>query len=215
MNFSEMSKEQKQKVVLAGMGGAALLYVLYQFVLLPGLGSAGKSKAELETLQVEMEKVNTTLSSGTRLRNDLASSASALKESNAKYIVPSDNPLAWALERVYECAEPLGIEITSVSPLTGAPAPWERATGSPLNFIPYTVKVVTKCGYFTLVGLLKAIESANPYVCVSDLQIKGSLDPLVHDVEFMLVWPRWADDKNKEKIRGLDGKPVIVPAEGI
>ncbi|MGD9873208.1 MAG: hypothetical protein AB7T27_02950 [Kiritimatiellia bacterium] len=215
MKFGDMTKEQKQKVVLAGMGAAALLYVLYQFVLVPGIGTAGKSKDELAVLQADMEKVNHTLSSGTRLRGELEASAARLKEDNSKHIVPSDNPLAWALERVYECAEPLGIEIASVSPVTGSPVPWERTAGATRLFNPYTVKVVTRCGYFTLVSFLQALESANPYVCVSDLRIRGTLDNLAHDVEFMLVWPKWADEKSKESIRGLDGKPAIVPADGI
>ncbi|HNR94254.1 MAG TPA: hypothetical protein PKM67_07510 [Kiritimatiellia bacterium] len=214
MKFEELNKEQKQKVVLVIMGAAALLYVLYQFVVMPGISRMGKAKDELEILQAEMEKIGHALSSGTRLRTDLEKSVEDLKISSTRYIVPADNPLAWAIERVYECADPLQVEIESVSPLMST-VPWERSAAAARLFNPYTVKVVTRCGYFTLTELIRLLETSNPYVCVSDLRIKGTTDLMKHDVEFMLSWPKWADEKSGEKIRGLDGKPVLGSSAGI
>ena len=214
MKFEELSKEQKQKLVLAVMAVAALLYVLYQFVVMPGISRMGKAKDELAALQSEMEKVGHALSSGTRLRADLETSVNELKNSNAKFIVPADNPLAWAIERVYDSANPLNVEIESVSPLISS-SPWDRSAEAARLFNPYTVKVVTRCGYFTLGELIRALETSNPYLCVSDLRIRATTDIMTHEVEFMLVWPKWADEKNKEKIRGLDGKPVLGLSAGI
>ena len=57
MNFDwqKMTKQQKQTVMLIGLVGLAILFVIYQFVLTPFVDKGRQAAAELESLQIQLD----------------------------------------------------------------------------------------------------------------------------------------------------------------
>lgn len=171
MNVAALSKEQKQKLILAVAVIAAVVYGLYRFVLIPTLSTMKESRNNLSELRSNLEKADIAIRNQKKVQEQLQSSADELYEIKDQYIPSIGNPLTWATEVIYAQGRKLGIDIESVSPIAGGSVPWAKDKTSDRVFVPYMVRIIATCSFFDLVDLINSIELDNPFACVKSIII--------------------------------------------
>ena len=198
MNLAALSKEQKQKMLLIVVMGAAVVYGLYRFALVPAINTMAESRDSLAELRDNMEKANTAIDGQHKVNKQLQESADRLHEVSAAYIPSVRNPLTWATEIIYDQGRKLGIDIESVTPVSIGAIPWAKDKSVDRVFLPYMVRIITVCSYFDLVDLINSIEAENPYACIRSIIINKGVDDDEGTVNrqritFEVSWPMWRD----------------------
>jgi len=198
MNFAALSKEEKQKWMLIVIMGAAVLYGLYRFALVPAISTMTESRENLTELRDNLEKANLAIKSQQEIKKQLEKSAEQLVKDTHTHIPSVRNPLTWATEIIYDQGRKLGIEIESVTPISSGAIPWAKDRAVDRLFNPYMVRIVTVCSYFDLVDLINSIEAENPYACVRSINISGDEKEDTgtfnrQQITFEVEWPMWRD----------------------
>ena len=196
MNFDwqKMTKQQKQTVLLIGLVGLAILFVIYQFVLTPFVDKGRQAAAELESLQIQLDDATRALDGQPKLSAEYSNLVTQIKTTEDQHIAPVENPLSWVSEKVYRTARSVGVEIESVSEMASPNVPWDKggikAGKSTRVFKPYTVQIVAECSYTDLLKLVAAIEKSNPYLCIVGFSISSqSKDFSKHQIGITIEWP--------------------------
>lgn len=192
MNWETLSKEQKQALVLISMWVVGGLFALWHFVLSPFFRTSGQSTSELEDLQGQIQKAEVAMEGESKLRAEYAVSTTQIKASLEKNIVPTENPLSWATEKIYKLARDAGVDIQSVGEMGSSSPAWENLVKGDRVFKPYGVRIVAQASYAQLTELIRKLEESNPYLCVTGIMIT-SQDQNVnkHMINLVVEWPMW------------------------
>lgn len=195
MNWDALSKEQKQKYILAALGSLIVIFALWQFVLAPWLIRGGEARAELATLQGQLEQADLAIHTEPLTDSKLAEAEAELGKAAADQLPGTENPLSWVTREIYKHARSVGVDIESVSELsTTAGGPWEAKDMIGYAFRPYGVRVDTQCNFEQLCQFVKTVEDGNPYVGILGITISArDGSPEAHQISLMLEWPFWKD----------------------
>lgn len=210
LNFSKLTKEQKQVVFLVGMVGCGALYAMVNFGILPMIAGWKESRAKLGELTTKLAEADRLVGSSHEMREELSRLEKELKESVAQFVPDGENTLAWVTRRVYQKGRDLGLDIEAVTPSTSGLqlANLDRTSNKLDRFFDfYSVRVTTSCSYVEALQFVDALEQENPYLVVSGLvvsTVNGS--PERHSVQVDLQWPIWAGPEGPTQIRALEGE---------
>lgn len=195
MNLDELKKlsgEEKKKLVLFVILGFTAVYAVFTLVITPFIQGNRRSAMDLDTLHRDLDRAQRMVSREAHIRETANTISEELREASRQHIPPMDNPLSWVAGKVYGSARKVGLDIESVADVGGSLPPWSEDEESQRAFVPYTVRIVTECGYAQLVNLVRVMEEENPYLTVSDIQVMGQDDePLRHRVRISVQWPFW------------------------
>ena len=194
MKWQDKTKEQKQNIILLALLSAAALFIAWQFGLSPFLKGKSAVATELNDLTFKLSEGESIAQHEENIRTELAASQKEMDYANEQYIAPLENPLSWVTEKIYTSARKVGIDIESVAEV-----------GSPLNardrkdnkqqkiFMPYSVRVVTQCGFNDIIALVDSFEKSNPYLCVSGISVSAQERTVEkHQVSLVVEWPMLA-----------------------
>lgn len=194
MKFCEATKEQKQYLVLGTIVGIALLIGLGQFVLVPLQMKWGQARLELDDLTAKLEKAGRLIESKKILDDNLKISRRDIHQV-ADYFIPDvENPLSWVTEVLYEHARDVGVNVRAVSERESPPSLQLFSDEKQVKFQAYTVRLNANCSYAKLKHLVASLQSGNPYLCVTGIEIEARLaDPINHQVTLDVQWPMWVE----------------------
>jgi hypothetical protein len=194
IKFQDMTKDQKQKVILGVIVGAAAIIGIKQFVVGPMIANRGKSGAEYEALRLKIDSANTAIRNEPATAKKLEESRQALVLAGREHIPSSDNQLAWATKTIYTLARGVGVDIESVSETETDAGNFTAKEQTKLAFKPYAVRIAMQCSYAQLSQLVKALEDSNPHLCIVGIQV--SAQPAIadrHQIGLVVEWPSWKD----------------------
>ncbi len=216
MNWAELTKEQKQMAVLAGVIGITVLVALYLFVLKPVLANADTAREQLVRLRADIAKADSALKKEHRFVWETAELKDRIDHATRKYIPPYGNSLAWATERLYAVARAVGVNIESLS---GNSAVWggssDPAQKGRRAFVSFSAQVALQCSYAELQGFLQALEQDNPLACATGVTLEGrEQDPVKHHVNLAVEWPSWLRSPLPPAAPAAPNKAVPAPSGG-
>ncbi len=190
MKWQEKTAEQKKITILVVMLGVAALFISYQFGINPLLTGKSRTAAELRELQDKLAQGEDMATREAAILADLETGKQEISQANELYIAPRENPLAWVTEKIYSVARQVGLEIDSVAEVGNPGSARDRLEKQVRSFTPYSVRVVSQCGYQDVVRMVAALEKSNPYLCVSGISI-SSQDRTVekHMASLVVDWP--------------------------
>ncbi len=198
-----MTKEQKQKVILAGIVGLAVLYALKQFALTPLLESRGKLNDEFEAMKSKLMLANGAIKNEGETRRRLAETQAQLMKAQSDLLPSADNALSWATKTIYHAARSVGLDLESVSETETDRTNFTAKDQVKRAFKPYAVRMSVECGYPQLIELIKSLEDANPYLCVTGIQIQCQPQtPERHQISIVVEWPTWKDPNAVKPYQG-------------
>ena len=192
MDWSSLTKEQKQAMALVAMWVIGGLVALYYFVLAPYFANRTTSANELDVLKAKIQQAEVTMRGESRLQAEYALCTEEFKHASETYVVPMDNPLSWVTEKVYSKARQVGVDVQSVAEVGSSSPYWEAALKSERSVRPYSVRIVTECSYQQLINLVEVLEKNNPALCITDISISPQdSTPEKHMLNMTVEWPMW------------------------
>lgn len=207
MNWETMSKEQKQKIILAVIVGLSALFAVYQFVITPWIQGRGQARQELEELRTKVETAQSLIRKEQQITQQLIDASNLMARAHRDYIPAADNALSWVTKVLYSSARSVGVDIESVSEVDVGAQGFIQKDQAARAFKPYSVRVVFQSSYAQLVRLLHTIEKSNPYLCVTGISIYGQPGNVErHQVNIVVEWPSWIDPAKGEALVKAGGK---------
>ena len=207
MNVAEMTKEQKQYIVLGVVVGATGVFALFNFLLAPMKAKYAAAKEEYAQVSADLDAARRVIRNEDAIREQLARSTEILAEAATEYLPDTLNPLSWATQKIYFKAREVGVEVTSVSETGGSGVLQSQAHGGHRAFGSYSVRVLTECGYDKLVQLMDALETSNPYLTVTGVTVDARPgSPLNHPVNLVVEWPICLDPATAARIAETRGE---------
>jgi hypothetical protein len=200
MKLPEDKAERNKMLGLIGIGVIALAYVTFAFGISPFFqkqnaaeiriseldDSLWKSKKDIRNAPLNLEK-----------NNELLTRILEVSENRRHILSPSlGNYLLVATDIISRHADAVGITIESIRETrpTNSQLPEGHDPNGP-RFKPYTVNVNLTCNFIELMKLIEALETANPYLCITRMGIFGrAKDIEQHAVSFDVQWPAWIDN---------------------
>lgn len=197
MKLPEDKKERTKILVLIAIGAVGALYMVVQLSISPLLKSRRAKIERIQELKEDLEKARKTVNEASKNRKANHETILRIKETAEKYVLPprlGGNYQLGASEIIEKHARDLGIGLTSLREFSISDVKQNPAKGEESVFKTYTLSVSLECGFYDMVRLLRGIESSNPYLCITSLEILGQpqKNPEKHNVRFNVQWPIWS-----------------------
>ncbi len=187
MSLKELTKEQKQRIVLGGIGAVVMVAIIF-FGIKVSLSSLAKAKLELDDLAGKVESADRALAKQAQVRKDFAESLVVLK----KYLrdaPPKQNYYSWATEAIHTKAWQSNLEIAAIEQQSLPGSSLSGGKGKALNLEPYSVRVTAHGGYEALKQFLALVEKDHPLARVVVVDVSTGSDPEIHNVQLVVEWP--------------------------
>jgi hypothetical protein len=202
MEWKKLTKEQKQQRILIVLAAITVLYVGNTFVLRPMKKKWKEAAKTIEELDSKVRNAERLLNTDATVQRQIIENYKEANRLAEKHLPPGDK-YGWAASIVYSIRSKIGVDLTvtdagQLDTLTRGRNAMRLKEGSPA-FVPYTVKVGMRCGYYDLLRLIAELESKSPYATVSNLTIEQQPStPEDHIVDLRIQWPVWANPKIKD-----------------
>ena len=196
MDFNALSKEAKQKLVLAVMCGAGLLYAGYSFGLSPLVSRVAQLEVDAETLEQETTSTRRALRREIESRDKLKTLSEQIAVASASHIPPAGSPLSWVSGRLNAAARSAGVSLDAVEGVGQ-----RSAADTGRRFKTFGVRVTLSGSYFDLVNLLRYLDQENPFMSIVEMNVRVNEDePEVQRLYLQIEWPIWSKAEDSDRI---------------
>lgn len=187
MSLKELTKEQKQYLVLGGLA-AVILGILLVLGVRFSMASISAAKEELDDLTGKIENAEQALSRSNKTSTDYVETVSILRGYLEK-APPARNYYSWATEVIYSKARSVGLEIDSIDEISMPLQAVSEDDGVGITFESYSLRLTAHGGYEDTKYFLKLIKKDYPLVRFSGIEISSGQSPDSHDIQLFLQWP--------------------------
>lgn len=202
IDFSNLSKEQKQYIVLGIIGVGAIGYGLYFGISKFG-GALSDTKTQLTELNDKIDRAERELGRRARTMTDFDQTITVL-ESHFDNLPPEENYYSWATEIVYAKGRNAGLQVESVDEI-GADTRQVKKLKDPVYFETYSLRITARGGYAETKAFIRDIEDNHPLVRFTGVEISRGNDPEKHSVQLFVQWPHklqriaalWKDQRRR------------------
>ncbi len=215
MKLPDDPKERTKIFVLIGIGVVVVLILVYYFGIRTLLESRAKSKAEIAKLKDDCEQAEKEIDQMAGDRKSNSETVLRIKDTSDKYVLKpglDGRYLLGAAAIIERHAVKLGITMAT-PPADAGVVDLPLARGAAKKTMKaFGVRANLKCGYADVVRLVRAVESENPMISVSLVNITGQRDDSKkHVVGVEFQWPIWVDQdmpsKLEAKLKEKDEEP--------
>ena len=198
MKLPANKAERIRIIVLGAVACLIFLILLTQFAVRPFFDRWGEIRASRGEIQEKIDKAEAELTKMRRNDAEFRALTTQLDHLSKEDVLQPvlGTYLLGVQERIENLASTCGVKVESVKEtgimeIPGMRGPRERAVRS------YGVQVSATAGYDALLRLMQALETSNPYVCISGLSIVAVTDtPERHRITFRIQWPVWRNPTN-------------------
>ena len=186
MNFSDLTKSQKQYLVLGGI--VAVVVVLVVFGMQKGLAVTRTAKEELTAISGKIKKAERSLAQSDRTEKDLEETSAKLSELLEK-LPPDRNYFSWATEVIYTVARGSELEIDAIDEQGTKAKPKGKKAASAIQIESYSIRIAARGGYQNVKAFLALLEREQPLARITGVEISSGSLPEIHDVQIFVQWP--------------------------
>jgi Tfp pilus assembly protein PilO len=193
MKLPEDRKQRIQVLVLIGIGCVVVLILLAQFAIVPIIDSRRKLAETREEYRARLEKAQRELKASAQIQAEFDEVTRQLQAIASDYLLRPilGSYLVGVTEAMEPRAKETGFVLDDIQE-RGVQAlrlqAKETAGQRPYN--AYSAQISGQGSYAEIMAFLNAIETRNPYVCVTELRISGQPDnPSQHRVSLRIEWP--------------------------
>lgn len=222
MKLPEDPKERSQILALVGIFGAIALYGIYMGVSVMFLKPEKVRQKKIAELTEKLSKADSDVEMMPILKDNNTRYTQEITRISDEYVLHPQlgNLLIPAEQFIREQEAAAGVTVLEVKeiginefPAPEAPPPVKDESGKTkiqaapnkdYAFKIYTARVDVANGLHDVIKLVKQIESANPFVCISSINIAPQEEtPFQHRISLDVQWPIWNANKSTEKILQL------------
>ncbi|MFA6356695.1 MAG: type 4a pilus biogenesis protein PilO [Candidatus Omnitrophota bacterium] len=193
-----MSKEQKEKLVLVGIGVAIAFFALIQFSTVPLLKGIGKLNKDIVKEREDLKKADNLIKSKPQLEKRLELLSAKLGEyENA---IPPHTEMPNILQEISGIASETKVKISKIEPLRSEkqaePSKADKAKQAakpgadkkPKSlYTEIPIQVEAKGGYHALGEFINRIETADNVMSIGDIEIRANADDITNPGARLLV----------------------------
>lgn len=220
MSLSDLSKEQKQYVVL-GIIGVAVIGVLIFFGIKFALTSTSAARSELEEINGKIEAADRSLKKRSGMVAELDESTLRLGRYK-EHAPPERNHYSWASEIIYDLARVAGVEVDAIDE---EKSPSSNGENIAIGLEVYALRISAHAGYAEITGFIRTLQREQPLARIVGLDINKSNNPDSHDVQMKVQWPLYVGErtevwdelmlKSRELVEAADTKVVDGSPENL
>jgi len=200
MDLSNLSKQQKDRLLLMVMGGVLLVGGIgYGLKSVFAISASVESKNEI--LESKISRAERMVRMQNRLRKDSQEISAELK-TYIKEAPPEKNYYSWASELLYALAKKTAFKIDRIEK-QGESA---KSKADVLK-ISSSLKIVAQGEYETCLNFLKMMEKEYPLVRVVSININSGRNVEIHNVNIVIQWPSNLAYLLREKATTTGAKP--------
>lgn len=186
MNFKDLSREQKQYLIIGVLGvivvvGSIVIGVKFS------MSSIGEARVELDELTDKIDRADRSLANQQQNEEKFINTIYELKDYFGK-IPPEQNYYSWATEVIYGTARTTHLKIDSVNEAGGT----KKNTSGKKNKVSvhsYSLRIVAHGGFEDIKYFLWEISNNYPLVRITGLEVRSGSIPDIHDVQILIQWP--------------------------
>ena len=203
MKLPEDKNERNKMLGLIGIGILGLAYVVFTFGLSPFFQKQATAEARITELGDMLWRSKKDIQNAPlhlKQNDKVLTHVLNVSEKKRQILRPSlGNYLLVATDIITGHADAAGLTIDTINTTTVIQndknsKPDERAPNAP-RFQPYAVNISLNCNLLDLMKLFNALESSNPYLCVTRMGVFNNPDDFEkHAVSFDVEWPIWLDN---------------------
>ena len=178
----DLTANKKKLMVLVGVIAILIVVVYFNFILAPqtmwvikSVSNMSKSRSDLANARADITKIE-------KLRTDMTS----FEEKVDKYekMLPAEQEIPSLLENLSAMARNSGIKIVGITPVVSK----DEKVDKNRIYKEIPILISAKSGYHELGRFLSALENADRFMKVADMEIKSNTtSPKKHDVELMVL----------------------------
>lgn len=185
-----IGSKKTQYIILSAIAGCGLLFLVLQFLILPGIISRKENSAKAIEVQKELCDMRHAIQSRPDVQNQIETAKAAVKTFAANIPLPVlGNYLLDMEEHLRGCASNIGVAAVSI-----ADNDILAITSANNRFKIYRVRVQSRSGFNDCIQLVTNIHSNNPFCSISGINIVARNDsPEVHEMSFIVSWLIWSD----------------------
>ena len=187
MNLKDLSKEQKQYLILGAVVSVAVLGAIGVGVKF-SLSSIGKARVELQDLTDKVERADRSLKNNKRDEAALYNTISELKV-YLERLPPDQNYYSWATEVIYGNARDTRLEIDAINESGTSPQGRNKKAKNEVSVESYSLRIIAHGRYESIKQFLFEIRRKHPLVRITGLEISTGSSPEIHDVQLFVQWP--------------------------
>ena len=204
MNFADLSKEQKQYLILGSVVALVLILGIV-FSVRFRQTSVSEARRELEDLSGKISRADRELSRRSKAKAEFEKTVISLK-GYLENVPPTQNSYSWATDMIYSTARAAGLEVDAIEEIkTSVSGKGKKSVRLEL----FSLRITGRGGFENVKQFLQYFEEDQPLVRLSGLEISARAEPNMHDVQLFIQWPF-----NLSEIAQLgdyvDKMPVIV-----
>lgn len=197
MQFPKGRKERIQIVVLALIAAAAALFGFMTFVVQPFRASYAACLNEMASIKTKLDDANTEIGKGKNAKEKCEKMRAALREFDGAHVLQAEygNYNIKADEYIKNTFAMPGLNLEALPP-GGQFFDIPRAQGNKLMSFVVSVSctITGRRGYEHLLDLFRKIETDNPYVSISKINMTAAQPgSMSQPVSFVISWPIWKD----------------------
>lgn len=207
MTLEKLTPDQKKMLFLVVIALFTALFVLKTLVLAPMNKKWDLARKTIAELQTKVSNADRLIKSRQQLDQDLTQIKQELIALQDENLPPRHNRFSWASEPIYQAGNDLGLDLAvSDAGASGRSSSIPQSEKDAVKLsacLPYAVNIDVSCGYRDLAELIALLQTQNPHMGVSRLEITAETsDPRNHWVSLRVEWPVWRYPSTLENLRG-------------
>ncbi len=202
MKLPEDKKQRTQVFIFIGICVIGLGYLGH--IAVQKMGSSREAtKVRKEELEADITKWERQIAHMPKYEKAFEELAGKIKALEAKYVLKPKftSHILPATELIEQAAAEFGIEVEVKD--HGKPPPY----GKKAQLLGYVARVNLTAGYNQLILLLEKLETDNPYLCITKINIMDGPEDQLHRMSFHVEWPVWAKKNPLKALKVTADRP--------
>jgi len=205
LKLPESRSDRIKVLAFIGLGTLGILYAAMEFGIRPALGLRNSRRDRIAELTAQIATAESKADQVKVLRVQNRAALGEILDISERYVLRRrlGNLQLEASEILDGLAADAGVQTRPLRELGVTEIPLaadKRKRGAngagpaPSTFKIYAAQVDVVGGLHDTVRLLRALETANPYLCVTAISIESQpASPAVHKIALEMQWPIWSD----------------------
>lgn len=198
--MKDLTKEQKQQVILGLVLAGGFLYCCWMFGVKPLQLEKQELRDRKKELTQSMARVNGFKNSKDKISELLSKQKEKLIELNPK-LPPLTNPMVWAASLVRKATEHVGIPASNRS-ITILGNTKKYKDDEVPAIIDLNMEIVVHSNYHQIGRLISYLETSYPFMSISSTTIGAHKDNKLLEARLLCIFPQLAESVQQQITEG-------------
>jgi Tfp pilus assembly protein PilO len=208
--LDELKRDPKKMTIATIAGSALVIGAFVFFLVIPQAGKLGKVMTDHKNKKADLEAAREEISRVDAYKADIAKFGEKVDMYEKK--LPLEQEMPSILENMNEMAKRSRLDIIAITPASSQNV--RSDNGQKAAYQEFLIRLSMRCGYHELGRVLSAMENADRFMKVVDIDIKGDENaPKKHSVEMLIATYILLKDKDKDADKDTDKDAAKEPAK--